>query len=57
VARGETGLPECEGLHSLRVLTARDAVEPGNHPLYAVATRLVNDPHSVPRRLQDWLAR
>lgn len=57
VARGERDLPECEGLHSLRVLASVRRVDHGMFPLYAVAAGLTVDPHGVPRRLQDWLAR
>lgn len=56
LARGTRELPECEGLHSLRVLEAGARVDRHRHPLYAVAAGLVSNPAGVPQRLHDWLA-
>jgi len=55
VARGELVLPECEGLHSLRVLESQRRVDRARHPLYAAVARLLDTPAEVPRSLRAWL--
>lgn len=56
VARGDYAALECEGVHSLKVLQAGRRIEPGTHPLYAVAACLAQDPAALVPALRDWLA-
>jgi glycerol-3-phosphate dehydrogenase (NAD(P)+) len=55
VARGEFGAMECEGVHSLRVLSKHGRIDGSVYPLCGVAADLAADPARVPAALHDWL--
>lgn len=55
LARGEAATVECEGMHSLQVLTAHLDVR--RYPLFAVASGLLDGVTTARRGLHGWLER